>query len=252
MSLAFRQTLKEARERREDLDESGLRDEIERLAEAAQEQTQWVALLEETNNNLESEVQQLRLDFDEKKDELSNERSTVRALKDQLINSGARTSDIDGDYLLNMICRPDEPEPLECLTLIEMVYGDKCEILDSAKKSAKESNRFSQSRQLLNLLVKLVTEYRITLMERGDSEARKVFGKSEFAAKESETVMNSPALRRAREFEYQDTNIEMFRHLKIGVADDTERTIRVHFHWDYNINKIVIGYCGKHLPVSSH
>lgn len=252
MSLALRQTLKEARERRGVLDESGLRNEVERLAEAAQEQTQWVALLEKTNNNLENEAQQLRLAIDEKKEELSSERNTVRALKEQLRNAGARTSDIDGAYLLDMICRVDELEPSECLTLIETVYSDNCEILESAKKSASESNRFAQSRKLLNLLIRLVTRYRSVLMERGDSEARKVFGKNEFAAKESETVMNSPALRRAREFKYRGINVEMFRHLKIGVVDDPKRTIRVHFHWDHNINKVVIGYCGEHLPVSSH
>jgi hypothetical protein len=252
MSLALRQTLKQARDRRGELDESGLRNEIERLADAAQEQNQWVTLLEETNNNLENEAQQLRLDIDEKSDELSFERNTVRSLKEQLRNTGARTSDIDGVYLLNMISRADEPEPLECLTLIEMVYENNCEILESAKNSAKESNRFAQSRQLLDLLVRLVTKYRSVLMEKGDSEARKVFGKSEFAAKESETVMNSPILRRAREFVYQGMNVEMFRHLKIGVADNPEKTIRVHFYWDHKINKVVIGYCGKHLPLSSH
>jgi len=252
MSLALRQTLKEARERSEKLDESGLRDEVERLAQAAQEQNEWVALLEETNNNLENEMQQLRLDLDERNEELSIERNTVRALKEQLRNAGARMSDIDGAYLLNMICRADEPEPLECLNMIEMVYGDNCKILESAKKSAKEASRFSQTRQLLDLLVRLVTKYRTVLMEKGDSEARKVFGKSEFAAKESETVMNSPALRRTRKFEYQGEYVDMFRHLKIGVADDLQKTIRVHFYWDPNVSKVVIGYCGKHLPVSSH
>lgn len=252
MSLALRQTLKEARDRREKLDESGLRDEVERLAQAAQEQNKWVALLEETNTNLENEAQQLRLDVDEKNEELSLERNTVRALKEQLRNAGTRTSDVDGVYLLNMICRADEPEPLECLTLIETVYGGNCEILESAKKSAKESNRFKQSRQLLDLLVRLVTKYREVLMEKGDSEARKVFGRREFAAKESETVMSSTTLSRTREFEYKGANVEMFRHLKIGIADDPEKTIRVHFHWDHNINKVIIGYCGEHLPVSSH
>ena len=46
--------------------------------------------------------------------------------------------------------------------------------------------------------------------------------------------------------------MEMFRHLKIGVDDDPTRTIRVHFHWDGDRQKIVIGYYGEHLPVSSH
>lgn len=252
MRLAIRQSLNVAKERRQQLNEKEIREEFERLAEAAEEQNQWVELLEDTNGSLENEVQQLRLDLDEREEELSKERRTVGALKEQLRNSGAYTSRVDGAQLLQMLSRADVPEPEECLELIEAVYGDRCEILDTAKRSAKESNQFAQSRQLLDLLIRLVTQYRKLLLEKGDSEARKVFGKNEFAAKESETVMGSPTLRRFREFEYQGAMVEMFRHLKIGVADDLMKTIRVHFHWDNHRQKIVIGYCGKHLPVSSH
>lgn len=252
MRLAIRQSLDVARERRQQLNEKEIRDEFERLAEAAEEQNQWVELLERTNDSLEKEVQQLRLDLDEREEELSKERRTVGALKEQLRNSGAYTSAIDGERLLTMLSRADVPEPDECLELIEAVYGDRCEVLDTAKRSAKESNQFAQSRQLLDLLIRLVTQYRTVLLEKGDSEARKVFGKNEFAAKESETVMGSPALRRARAFEYQGAPVEMFRHLKIGTADNLMKTIRVHFHWDNHRQKIILGYCGKHLPVSSH
>lgn len=252
MRLAIRQSLNVAKERRQQLNEKEIREEFERLAEAAEEQNQWIELLEDTNGSLENELQQLRLDLDEREDELSKQRRSVDALKLQLRNSGAYTSSVDGAQLLRMLSRADVPEPEECLELIESVYGDRCEILDTAKRSAKESNQFGQNRQLLDLLIRLVTQYRAVLLEKGDSEARKVFGKNEFAAKESETVMGSPTLRRAREFEYQGAMVEMFRHLKIGVADDLIKTIRVHFHWDNQRQKIVIGYCGKHLPVSSH
>jgi len=40
--------------------------------------------------------------------------------------------------------------------------------------------------------------------------------------------------------------------LKIGADDDATKTIRVYFHWDHDRERIVIGYCGKHLSVSSH
>ena len=58
-------------------------------------------------------------------------------------------------------------------------------------------------------------------------------------------------MRRERAFNYEGETVEMFRHLKIGVGDDATRTIRVHFHWDADREKIVIGYCGEHLSVSS-
>ena len=59
--------------------------------------------------------------------------------------------------------------------------------------------------------------------------------------------MGNKALRRQREFVYQGKPVEMLRHLKIGVGDDVTKTIRVHFHWDAEREKIVIGYCGEHL-----
>lgn len=252
MSLAIRQSLEETKKKQSTLNEVEVREELQRLTQAAEEQNQWVALLEETNGNLEQDLQQVRLELDDKSQELSAERHTVRALKDQLRESGTVTSGVDGEHLIQMISRSDVPEPYECLELIETVYGDRCEVLDSAKKSSKESNKFSQSRQLLDLLIRLVTNYRETLISKGDSEARKVFGQNEFAAKESETVLNNSDLRRAREFLYRGEAVGMYRHLKIGVADNPEETIRVHFHWDHSRQKIIIGYCGKHLPVPSH
>jgi hypothetical protein len=44
----------------------------------------------------------------------------------------------------------------------------------------------------------------------------------------------------------------MFSHLKIGVDSDLANTIRVHFFWDAEEEKIVIGYCGLHLPIQSY
>lgn len=180
------------------------------------------------------------------------ERHITNSLKAQLSASGASTANVDGEYLVSMLSRGDVPEPFECLELIETVYRSKCEILESAKQSSKEVNSFSRSRQLIDMLIRLVTGYRDILIEKGDSEARKVFGNNGYAARESESVMNDDSMRRAREFFYNGETVSMFRHLKIGVADDFSKTIRVHFYWDGVKEKIVIGCCGKHLPVLSH
>jgi len=64
--------------------------------------------------------------------------------------------------------------------------------------------------------------------------------------------MANKTMRRQRTFEYEGEQVEMFRHLKIGVADDCTKTIRVHFHWDSSRQQIIIGYCGAHLSVTSH
>lgn len=65
-------------------------------------------------------------------------------------------------------------------------------------------------------------------------------------------MIGNQAMRRLRTFAYEGKQVEMFRHLKIGIEANVVKTIRVHFHWDSEREKIVIGYCGKHLPISSH
>jgi hypothetical protein len=64
--------------------------------------------------------------------------------------------------------------------------------------------------------------------------------------------MGNKAMRRQRTFKYEGDEVEMFRHLKIGYGENVTRTIRVHFHWDAQREKIVIGYCGEHPQISSH
>lgn len=252
IQLALRRRLQAVRARGAQMNVAQLREELERASKLAAEQAEWISALEEDNTAIQSDLSDAKARLVEEQDALKRQNFVIQGLKGQLESAGGgRTSEIDADALLNLACRPDQPTPFECVEIIESVYGDRCTVLETARESAREMDRFIYGRQLLDLLKRLVTEYRTKLMQSGDNEARKVFGKNEYAAKESETVMGSKALARQRMFEYEGEIVEMFRHLKIGVDDDITRTIRVHFHWDSDKEKIVIGYCGEHLPVSS-
>ncbi len=252
MQLALRRRLQSVRDRGEQIDASQLRDEMDKTSRLVAEQAQWISALEDENTALESELADTRARSDEERENLKKQNFVIQALKNQLENAGAgRTSDLDVEGLLNLVCSPDPPTPLECIDIIESMYGDKCVVLESAKDSAREMNLFAYGRRLLDMLRRLVTEYRIKLLEGGDNEARKVFGKNEYAAKESESVMANKAMRRQRTFNYEGEPVEMFRHLKIGADENIAKTIRVHFHWDAGQEKIVIAYCGEHFPISS-
>ena len=252
MQLALRRRLQTVRARGEQLDASQLREEMEKASRLSAEQAEWISTLEDGNSELESDITDAKARLEDALEDLKNRNFVIQALKSQLENAGGgRTSNVDTEKLLILACLPNPPTPLECIEVIESLYGDKCIVLESAKASAREMERFSYGRRLLDMLRRLVTEYRSTLLEGGDNEARKVFGKNEYAAKESETLMGNKAMRRQRTFEYEGELVEMFRHLKIGIDEDVERTIRVHFHLDGEHKKIVIGYCGEHLPVAS-
>jgi len=202
-------------------------------------------------DDLVNEKEQLDMQLQQKDSELWKCKSQIEALEHDLSSAKKNQLDIDEcDQLLGIVFDYEyNPNPQECLTFIEKFYSDRCTILSAANKSAQCMEHFELGRKLLKLLNKLVTEYRDILIEKGDSEARKVFGGNVFASKESDPVMKNPKLRSYREFDYEGEKVQMFSHVKIGIRNDVNKTIRIHFYWDNQCQKIIIGHCGKHLPL---
>ncbi|WP_156473830.1 hypothetical protein [Acetobacter malorum] len=253
MQLAIRQRLKTIRDTSTHMGTEELRLQIEILTKDQEEQAGLQKMFEDEVESLEAENENIKKDIDEINQKLKEERHKNTALTNSLQRTGIDSS--SGRHMpeiLELACRVDEPEPKECLNAIELIYGDVCTVLETAKESADDMSNFSHGRRLLDMLRRLVTEYRDQLIKSGDSAARTVFSRNEFSAKESETVMNNQKMRKSRTFHYDGKDTEMFRHLKIGVEDNVEKTIRVHFHWDSKKRKIIIGYCGKHLPIAAN
>lgn len=251
--LALRRRLTAVRNNSAAMNAQQLAYEIETAARLAAEQSQWIAALEADNSKMAAEALDLTNKLGEAEELIRRKSFEINSLKDQFSGSGGnRASAFDVSSLLDLLCRNSPPTPSECIQIIETLHGDKCIVLETAKSSARDMNKFVYGRNLMSLLLKLVTDYRNSMISGGDNAARAVFGKSEYAAKESKTVMDSKALVKARTFSYNGKQLEMFRHLKIGVADDLGKTIRVHFDWDAEKRIVVIGYCGEHLPISSH
>ncbi len=225
---------------------------IEASQQAEEEQERAFEGFAEENEYLLNEISRLEDELRDTQDEVRRKNFELSSVKSQLSTVGTdQRVDFDPAPLLRLVARKGQPSPLECLDITERYHRDKCTVLDSARRSARKSP-FINGCELLDLLIRLVTKYRAGLLDGGDGTARLVFGKNEYAAKESEIVMSNPAMRRRRTFSYDGRRVEMFRHLKIGIADDLTQTIRVHFHWDSTRRKIVIGHCGEHLPVASH
>jgi len=116
----------------------------------------------------------------------------------------------------------------------------------------KSCQRISEiSTKLLHLTLetkKLVTDYWQCLVDGGnDQQAKSVFGKNEYAAKEASTLINHG--KSARIFAYGGEQFPMEKHLKYGVKDSETETMRIHFEWLPHEQKIIVGHCGKHLPL---
>lgn len=158
----------------------------------------------------------------------------------------------DEEVVKNLISLASDlkgPTPEECLNILSKVYPRRLLVLPSAIESSRDMAAFSQNRRLLDMLNRLVTEYLPAYLRGGDIEARSTFTTKEFASRESDTVTNNKQMMAYRKFEVDGQEVEMLKHLKVGVADDPKSTIRVHFEVDQQSKRVVIGHCGLHLPL---
>lgn len=226
---------------------------ISDLEAALRDASAMAELYAEDNRRLEAGVREL----EEKRSQLEYEAQTAslkaEALEQNLHNLKLERADQLPAELQSAIAGLllDDLTPEMALRLVTSVWPDRVMALETAFRSARESEAFHQPAEVLALLTRLATSYYDALDGgRGDQEARKVFGQSEFAATESESVMSSKGAVRRRTFLYQGKPVAMFRHLKLGHRDSVSETMRIHFLWDSEARRIVIGHCGPHLNFS--
>ncbi len=135
----------------------------------------------------------------------------------------------------------------DSLHILQTIFPERLIVLPSAFASAHESRTFRDKKRAFNLLWKLTNEYYLSLCEgKPDAISKQIFG-DDFSAKESETVEKNVIARHLRIFTYKGNDYEMMAHLKIGTKESIADTLRVHFRWFADEQKIVIGHCGKHL-----
>jgi hypothetical protein len=141
----------------------------------------------------------------------------------------------------------DRLTPHDCLVFVRRIYAERIVVLESAFASANDACDFKHGGKLLKLLRQLGGGYWDTLCSgKGDTVAKDVFGDKAFAPNESTMTKNNKRAIDERTFSYGKRKIVMWPHLKIGTAETTAETIRVHFEWVPEEKKIVIGWCGEH------
>ena len=210
------------------------------------------AALWEEIEALENRVKHWQAECEAARTALFEANERTRRVEEAFLSKANGTQSAEGSHVLaRLLVNPNARVTLsEALTTASSLYPEKMVVLPSAYESAEKLDDVStRGGRLLKLLIKLGSEYYEALAGKGDSEARHVFSPSEYSACESETVRWG-GLGRLREFSYNGTQIRMEQHLKIGVAADTSKTLRCYFAWLAEERRLVIGYCGEHLPVS--
>lgn len=233
---------------------------IERAKTGAQseELKDYVALLESADQELQSkdkELARIRFNYEEKEQEVRALQAAIANLKHAL--SGLQSSDDSGDEIAEIMAPlrdsvaavlKGNPSLQQTVELIAKLYSDRIFFLETAKASAKESDRggFRQGAKAFDLLQKLATEYWQQLADgKSDQQAKSVFGQNAYAANEASALSNDG--KRRRTFSYRGREFLMEKHLKHGVKDSLAETLRVHFEWLAHEKKIIVGHCGKHL-----
>ncbi len=142
----------------------------------------------------------------------------------------------------------NEASVVDQLLALQALYPDALHLLPAALVSAEDAVGFEQPEVLREMLLQLVTDFRQCLLDgKGTQEGVRIFGRKAFTTRESDNLSSKG--RNARTFSYKGQHVFMEQHLKIGVKDSEAHCLRVHFHWDSPSRKIVIGHCGKHLPL---
>jgi hypothetical protein len=223
-------------------------DQNSALEHALRDATAEIQIYDESNRALVDELVEARRSIAELESSAQAERMKADALELRLEARQRAADGLPADLRADLAALLEGEHDVEtALRLVARTWPDRVRVLESAYRAAKKSASFDKPGAALDLLITLATEYHDALKKDGDHDARKVFGARDYAATESETVMNNKAARKRRTFTYKGEGVEMLAHLKIGVKDSVAETLRIHFHWDAEDAKLVVGYCGPHL-----
>lgn len=229
-----------------------------KASDQSEELAEYIALLESADKELrtkDQELKSIRSGYEDKEQEVRELQASIDSLKHAL--SGLQSSDDNNEGVVEALAPlrdsvaavlKGNPSLQQAVELISTFYSDRIVFLETAKRSAKESDRggFHEGAKAYELLQKLATEYWQHLVDgKSDQQAKSVFGQNAYAANEA-SALSSDGKRR-RTFSYRGRDILMEKHLKHGVKDSLAETLRVHFEWLAQEKKLIVGHCGKHI-----
>ncbi len=225
-------------------------------AQTSENTSEYAELLEFADKELrekEDVVRSLHSDIEDRDDEITRLSAENEALKHSLSGkqsagaaNGAAIAAMSDLRDAALAAFDDDLSLSQCLLMLDTLCSDRVAVLDTAYKSAEDATEFKYPKQAFKLLRTLVTTYYSALLAgQPDAEARKVFGKNDYSAKEAESM--SEAGRRRRTFTYLGQPFFMEAHLKIGTKDSAAETLRIHFYWLASEKRLIIGHCGAHI-----
>lgn len=139
--------------------------------------------------------------------------------------------------------------PLEVAKYFEMLFPDKIAFTERAYKSLK-GDCITKVDILWNIFYYMATEL-TELKQQNPATAYDDFHRKtgwECSRGEGKMTRDNNALMRNYKDVYNGKKIDIEPHVKNGNRDTDSSFVRVHFAYDEQSGKIIIGHCGKHLP----
>lgn len=206
--------------------------------------------LENEKNELLSQVDSLKTKIDEQAKEIYdlNTSKAQLLLSSAFYENKAKTNEDSNELITtirHLIHTPNECSYVEMLKALEVLHGNDVIVMPRAYASAEES-KYPDRDTVWNALLKLVGEYRNAILNgTPDSEARKAFPVSVFAANESESISTNTKKMQLRKAVVNGEEHTFEKHLRFGVSRGSTGTMRIYFK--VVGNQLVILHCGEHF-----
>lgn len=183
-------------------------------------------------------------DVDMLEQDLGNQRAKTNQLQHALRLAEAKGGTQAGQFKL--------PETLaELCVLHGNLYGDRIVYLPQAMKEARAYDGFKHLEKawdMLNSMAFALHEMRFVLKGGMDGEWNKRFQERtgyELAISEGKQTKADPALMRLRKVVHEGKTYDIEPHIKWG--NQSPKMLRVHYAFDEELQKVIIGYVGPHM-----
>lgn len=173
---------------------------------------------------------------------LSEENRSLKA-KIKELQTLSRAASEEDDHSPSSVRDAVAKAELEC---------DSLHFFDDARRSAKKSQYKDASRvlELFRDMDEAAKDWFTREEGSGSYESVLREKRIDAAPSESRTAFQArPRIFSTKNGNGREVREKMLSHIKLGISHDPRKTMRIHYKAVRDHEKIVIGYCGEHLPV---
>lgn len=169
-------------------------------------------------------------------------------LAQENLSLNAESEDVESseiDKLFKSFNSISEIKPKHIIKIFQKSFPNKLIFLDSAYNSSKRVSNFNHIDKIFQKFWLLSTSIYQYFKESGQANCTQSLCQYWDYAPNMGNI--SPERQQRITFEYKNKKYYMEKHLKIGFAENPNETLRIHFEWNKDEERIIIGYCGKHI-----